>query len=243
MSIVSLARTVIEPLLSLVYPPHCANCGGDVACGEHLCEPCRNRARRIVPPFCSTCSQPFDGAIDGTFICANCEQRNLHFDCAVAAFRSRGVVREFIHRFKYQRQFHLRHPLVDWLAAGLDDPRMKSQPIDAFVPVPLHPARQREREFNQAGVIASLVGRRIGIPVADCLRRIRYTTTQTRFDRIERMENLRNAFELRHSADVRNKHLVLVDDVLTTGATVDECARVLRKAGTASIRVITVARG
>lgn len=243
MSILTLARIAIEPLLSLVYPPHCAQCDGDVACGEHLCEPCRNRAKRIRPPFCQTCSQPFDGAIEGTFTCANCEQRKLHFDCAVAAYRSRGVVRELIHRFKYQRQFHLRHPLADWLAAGLEDSRMRAHPFDAFVPVPLHPARQREREFNQAEVLASLVGARIGVPVANCLIRIRYTTTQTRFDRVERMENLRNAFETRKNSDVRDKHLVLVDDVLTTGATVDECARILRKAGAASIRVITVARG
>ncbi|MEA3187566.1 MAG: hypothetical protein QOD99_1396, partial [Chthoniobacter sp.] len=116
-------------------------------------------------------------------------------------------------------------------------------PVDALVPVPLHHRRFREREFNQALALAQLAGAHAHLPVADCLRRIRYTTTQTRFDRFERMENLRNAFELRHNSHVRGQHLVLVDDVFTTGSTVDECARVLMKGGAASVRAITVARG
>jgi len=198
---------------------------------------------RIERPRCDTCSQPFDGSIDGTFTCANCLDRHYHFDCAVSAFRSRGIVRNMIHRFKYHREFRLRHPLADWLEASLQDGRITSGPFDCFVPVPLHPSRQREREFNQAEVLARILAKRTGYPVLDCLRRVRNTTTQTRFDRNERMENLRNAFDLRKNTSVQGKHLLLIDDVLTTGSTVDECSRVLRKAGAASVRVITVARG
>ncbi len=125
----------------------------------------------------------------------------------------------------------------------LDDARITAIPVEAFVPVPLHKLREREREFNQAAVLAELVAARAGVPILHCLERVRYTTTQTRHDRSERMENLRNAFELSESGDVSGRHLVLVDDVLTTGSTVDECARVLMNAGAASIRAITVARG
>ena len=173
----------------------------------------------------------------------NCADRTLHFDCAVARYLSRGVVREFVHRFKYDRHFYLRHPLTDWLAETLDDERIRAQPIDALVPVPLHSARFREREFNQADVLAELLAARTGTPLLRALDRIRYTTTQTRLDRHERMENLRNAFRVRHTSAVQNRHLVLVDDIFTTGSTVDECARVLRAAGAASVRVVTVARG
>ena len=209
----------------------------------HLCPTCAAQAIRIKAPFCRQCSQPFDGAIEGEFVCHQCGQRKVHFDCAVARFRSRGVVREFIHRFKYERQYYLRLPLAAWLAETLEDERLSSHPFEALVPVPLHIARFREREFNQAEVLARLLSKRAGKPVLRALRRVRYTSTQTRLDRDQRMENLRNAFRVRHASLVQSRHLILVDDVFTTGSTVEECARVLRQAGAASVRVVTVARG
>ena len=243
MKIGTTLRRAGEALVSLLYPPHCANCGADTDGGVHLCAACAGQAKKIVAPFCRRCSEPFDGDISSEFTCANCADRTLHFDCAVARYLSRGVVREFVHRFKYDRHFYLRLPLTDWLAETLDDERIRAQPIDALVPVPLHSARFREREFNQADVLAELLGKRAGLPVLRALDRIRYTTTQTRLDRHERMENLRNAFRVRDTPAVQNRHLVLVDDIFTTGSTVDECARVLRAAGAASVRVVTVARG
>ena len=230
-------------LLSLFYPPHCAACGVNTGSGVHLCEVCAATVTRIESPFCRVCSQPFYGAITGEFTCSNCADRRFHFDCAVTRFMSRDVVREFIHRFKYEREFYLRHPLADWAAEALEDARLGAPAFDFLVPVPLHAARQREREFNQAEAIAKLLAKRNGVPVYEALQRVRYTTTQTRLDRSERMENLRGAFRVRHPARVLRRHILLVDDIFTTGSTVDECARVLRKAGAASVRAITVARG
>ncbi len=238
-----IAQRAGDALLSLFFPPHCASCGAETERGRHVCEGCAGKTRRIEPPFCQRCSEPFDGAIDGEFQCANCGDRELHFDCAVAPYLSRGVVREFIHRFKYDHERFLRQPLAAWLADALSDPRLAGHPIDAIVPVPLHPTRFRERGFNQAMLLAELLSERAAVPLLDALQRTRYTTTQTRLDRQERMENLRNAFRVRHSAAVQNRHLLLVDDVFTTGSTVDECARVLRLAGASSVRVATVARG
>ena len=243
MKIATTLKRAGEALASLIFPPHCANCGADTVGGVQLCAACAGLAKKIVAPFCQRCSQPFDGAIVGAFTCANCLGRTLHFDCAVACYLSRGVVREFVHRFKYDRHFYLRHPLAEWLAETFDDERIRAQPIATLVPVPLHSARFREREFNQADVLAEMLARRTGTPLLRALQRIRYTTTQTRLDRHERMENLHNAFRVRHNANVQNRHLVLVDDIFTTGSTVDECARVLRAAGAASVRVVTVARG
>jgi ComF family protein len=239
----ALIKKTIEPLLSLLYPPHCAICATDTPAGEHLCAACKNKARKIAAPFCEICSMQFSGAIETKFSCANCADREFHFTHAVSSYRAVGVVREIVHRFKYGGEFHLRHPLAGWLADTLADERMRAQRIDCLVPVPLHARRFREREFNQAEVLARLLAVRAGIAVRDCLLRTRYTTTQTRFDRHERIENLRKAFAMRDNADVRDMHAVLVDDVLTTGSTLDECARVLRKAGAASVRAITVARG
>ena len=237
-----LLRSAGVAVLDLLYPPHCAICLCKTRAGEHLCAACRKDAPVLRAPLCSICSASFSGQIDGSFVCPNCRARRFRFTCAVARYQSRGVVRELVHRFKYNGKVYLRHVLGDWLAETLDDPRLQSPSCDRIVPVPLHPTRQRERGFNQALILAEGLARRSGIPLADCIKRTRYTTTQTIFDREARMENLRGAFQMRQSVDVRNLHLLLIDDVLTTGSTVDECARVLRDAGAASVRVATVAR-
>jgi ComF family protein len=243
MSIATTARRFFSALGTLCFPPFCAACRIATEPGIHLCDECAGGAKRIEAPFCECCSQPFDGAITQQFTCSNCADREVHFECAVAAYLSRGVVRDFIHAFKYNGHLHLRRPLADWLAQTLDDPRISSRPFDAFVPVPLHHIRFREREFNQAAELATLVSQRSRIPVLHALKRTRYTSTQTKLDRAERMENLRGAFRVRHNARVKERHFVLVDDVFTTGSTVEECSRVLLRAGAASVRVITVARG
>jgi competence protein ComFC len=242
LAVLSGLRRAGEALTSLLYPPHCANCQADTLAGSHLCAECAAGAPRVREPFCQQCSQPFSGAITSEFVCSNCAGRDFHFLCAVSRYRGKGVVKEFIHRFKYNRHFYLRHQLADWMAEALDDPRLQAPPIDFIVPVPLHKARLREREFNQAEVLARLLGRRAGLPVKVCLRRNRYTTTQTRLDRQARMENLRGAFCVRHTPTVTDRHLLLIDDVLTTGSTVEECARILLEAGAASVRVLTAAR-
>jgi ComF family protein len=129
-----------------------------------------------------------------------------------------------------------------WLFAALDDERLRGRQFDIIVPVPLHPARQRERGFNQAALLADLLSVRIAIRRRSLLERIRYTTTQTAFDRAERMENLHNAFRLRKNMDVRGLRVLLVDDVLTTGSTLSECARVLKRGGATSVHAAMAAR-
>jgi competence protein ComFC len=230
-------------LVSLFYPPFCAVCAGAIEPGETLCASCVEKAPRIRPPFCAKCSQPFAGDITGSFTCANCADRELHFEAAVSAYRSRGVVREVIHSFKYNRQIHLRHLLGRWLAESLDDARLAGRRFDLIVPVPLHAARRRERGFNQAELLAAALHRISRLPIENALQRTRYTTTQTQFDRSERMENLRGAFRLRRRDNVQDLRVLLVDDVLTTGSTLSECASVLRKAGAVSVHAATVARG
>src|SRR6266496_5229848 len=98
----------LRAIASLLYPPVCTICGANVRAGKYLCSHCESKTIRIVAPFCQTCSEPFEGAITGAFTCANCAHRTIHFDAAVAAYRSRGIVRELIHDFKYRRQIYLR---------------------------------------------------------------------------------------------------------------------------------------
>ena len=232
----------IGGIASLLYPPVCTICGANVRAGEYLCDQCETKAVRIVAPFCQKCSEPFDGAITGTFTCANCAHRAIHFDAAVAAYRSHGIIRQIVHDFKYGRQIYLRHLMARWLYAALDDERLRGRRFDIIIPVPLHLTRQRERGFNQATLLAELLSAEIQIQCKPALERIRYTTTQTVLDRAGRMENLHNAFRLRKNTNVRGLRVLLIDDVLTTGSTLSECARVLKGAGAISVYAATAAR-
>jgi ComF family protein len=233
---------LFQATVSLLYPATCTICGKNLRTGKYLCDACETNAMRIVAPFCDKCSEPFEGSITSAFTCANCAHRTIYFDAAVAAYRARGIVREIIHEFKYARQMHLRHLVGRWLCVALDDERLRDVSFDLIVPVPLHPARQRERGFNQASLLADSLSTETSLPSRPVLERIRYTTTQTALDRSERMENLHNAFRLRKNANVRGLRVLLIDDVLTTGSTLSECARVLKRAGALSVHAATAAR-
>lgn len=235
----------LEPLravASLFYPALCVVCHAAVTRGDYICRDCLDKAPRIMSPFCAKCSEPFSGAIEREFTCGNCAHRALAFDAAVSAYRSRGVVRFVILQLKYNRQLHLRHPIADWLHEAMNDARVSERRFDLIIPVPLHPARFRERGFNQAEVLAKILAQKISVPLGRALDRIRYTTTQTAFARTDRMENLRGAFRLRKNIDVRGLQVLLVDDILTTGSTLSECALVLRQAGAQSAYAVTAAR-
>lgn len=233
---------ILEPLGSLFFPAHCAGCGCSVPEQDHLCHACEEGIERIRPPRCEVCSQPYDG-MTPVFTCPNCSGEEFSFECAVAVVRSRGVVRDMIHRLKYGREMWLGRTLASWMHEGLSDPRLASWSPDALVPVPLHPRRLREREFNQSELLAEELARLGKIRIFSPLKRIRYTTTQTKLDRKHRRQNLRDAFILSKNADVTNMNLLLVDDVLTTGSTLDACASVLQEAGARSVRSLTAARG
>src|SRR5436190_13409122 len=158
------APDFIRGLASLVYPPSCTICSASVGPHDYLCADCETKVSRIVPPFCAKCSEPFDGAITTTFSCANCAHRRLYFEAAVSAYRARGIVRHVILNFKYGRQIHLRHLVARWLVRALDDERLRERQFDAIVPVPLHPARQRERGFNQAELLAEWLSDHLSLP-------------------------------------------------------------------------------
>lgn len=238
----SLLANAAEPLATLVYPSACLVCAAPADSGATLCDDCAARAPKLRAPFCERCSEAFTGAMQQEFTCANCANRELHFEAAVSAYRSRGIVRKIVHEFKYNRQRHLRHLIGDWLVAALDDLRLRGRHFDLLVPVPLHPTRQRERGFNQAQLLAETLSAHVGIRLREPLRRIGYTTTQTAYDRAERIENLRGAFQVRGGESVRGLRVLLIDDVLTTGSTLSECARVLKRAGAISVYAATAAR-
>lgn len=205
-----------------------------------ICPECLKGIRSPPEQRCPVCSHPMEGML----MCPNCEGRRWSLSVIVPACRYGGLVRELIQRFKYGRDQSLTRPLGHLLIRALDDPRLRGKAFDAVVPVPLHPLRAREREFNQAELLARFLGKRLGIPVADLLRRTRMTAPQAGFDRDARMRNLRGAFAIGGRRKLPpDALLLLVDDVSTTGSTLDACAAVLMEEGASEVCAVTVARG
>jgi competence protein ComFC len=167
----------------------------------------------------------------------------FHFRSARAAVKAQGVVLEAIHRYKYQRAYWFEGFLAELLIREAA-PILRREQWDFIVPIPLHPLKQREREFNQAERLAARLSAAIRVPVnRRLLRRTAPTRTQTLLSRTERLANVRRAFAMRRRARLDGQRIVLVDDVFTTGATASACARVLRRAGAGEVCVWTVARG
>ncbi len=238
----------LEAVLGFFYPPVCQLCGEHRAgpAQGYVCGRCwsgRDGVRFLRPPWCEQCGLPFAGEITGPFECSNCRGVEWHFQSARASVAATGIVLEVIHRYKYARAGWFEPFLADLLVRAAR-PALAEGGWTAVVPVPLHPLREREREFNQAARLARHLGRALGLPVqTGWVRRVRFTPTQTRLDRAARAANMRHAFAPVPGACCAGARVVLVDDVLTTGATTNSCARALRAAGAAAVCVWTVARG
>lgn len=247
MTIPASATQLLRAGLDLLYPAVCQICNEErVTPGEgFVCTDCRDKVRFIEPPFCQRCGLPFQGDLTTPFECSNCVDLEFDFSSARSAVQTGKVILDVIHRFKYHRALWFE-PFLAEVFLQEAAPVLRSGNWDYIVPVPLHPAKKREREFNQAEHMAGHLSRATGIPVnTHLLRRIRPTETQTHLTRAMRADNVRSAFALRdgQSGIVTGKRFVLVDDVFTTGATTNACASVLRKARAAEVCVWTVARG
>jgi ComF family protein len=237
----------VDAALALIYPNRCQFCDVEraTAAEGYVCTRCWSRPgglQFIVPPFCSRCGLPFEGDITTVFECSNCREVEWHIEHARAAVAAKGLVREVIHRYKYQRALWFEPFLADLL---IRQARMQlpSSEWDLIVPVPLHAVKQREREFNQAERLARRLSQATGISVnARLLRRVLPTRTQTQLSRTERAANVRRAFRFT-GEPLHGERVVIVDDVLTTGATTNACAGLLREHGAAKVCVWTVARG
>ena len=240
----SLLRRGIEGVRTLFYPPHCSACACRLdelqsldAEEVTLCLQCRSQ---ILPPpghRCNVCSHPMQGML----VCPNCDGTKWYLNAIVSGCRYEGLASELIQRFKYGRDQCLMRPLGDLLLSALGDTRFKGRKFDAIVPVPLHSLREREREFNQAALLASRLAKRTSIPMLSLLRRTRATVPQAGFDRIHRLGNLEGVFSIKGAVE-EGAEILLVDDVTTTGTTLNACAKVLTDAGAGVVCAVTVAR-
>lgn len=236
-------------MLDWLYPCVCAICGAGLAGGRALCAGCDADLPRLAQPFCGTCGEAFDGRIDGDFACPNCHKLKFSFEFARSSTVRDERTLEMVHRLKYSREIHLARELGRLAYESFSDPRL-APALDGgwpLVPVPLHRKRQQNRHFNQAEEISRVLAHHTGLPVINGLKRTRSTETQTQLTRAQRLENLRGAFSLtgngRRWLEESTAGAILVDDVFTTGSTVDECAKILRRAGFQRVFVVTVMRG
>lgn len=245
MSLLASLKSVSDTAFGFVYPNVCQICGAQRATADegYVCSRCWEQVRFIKPPFCERCGLPFQGSLTTSFECTNCREMELHFRSARSAVSATGVVLEVIHRYKYKRALWFEPFLADLLLREAL-PELRREKWDWIVPVPLHPAKKRQREFNQAERLGALLGESAGIPMnAKLLKRVAATATQTKLTRQQRAENMRNAFALDSPQKLNGERIVVFDDVFTTGATTNACAGVLLAAGAAEICVWTVARG
>lgn len=240
MSVHSVVAETWEGLLDLVFPPKCLVCG---AYGSaDLCDVCRTGFAPVSPPICERCGV---GVALTESLCPPCSDGpGWSFAAARAAGHFSGPLRQAILRLKYGDKRRMAAPLGrylgEYLSANLPGP---DRP-DMLIPVPLHRTRLRDRGFNQSSLIAQKVGNILDIPIVDTvLSRTRHTRPQAELHAAERALNVRDAFAATESPLIRRATVLLIDDVLTTLHTVDECARVLVDAGAAKVYVAAVARG
>jgi len=219
--------------LDLLFPQHCVGCGKE---GLFLCYSCRQSLSRIMPPLCPRCGRPQPSGI----LCPGCVSWQAEIDGIRSPFRFDGVIRQAIHQLKYQNLRALVAPLAKLLQDYLSTNPL---PAEVLVPVPLHPKRLRERGYNQSSLLARELSKLINLPVVDdCLNRQRHAPPQARTSTVEeRRSNIAGAFACRDYR-LRDKQVLLIDDVSTSGATLDACAAALKASGTTSVWGLVMAR-
>jgi len=239
-------QTAWRDTLDVVFPRTCVHCDGVVEGGRlrHLCPACDRSLYVVAAPHCSTCGHPFHGETDTNRICPHCELLVPEFGEGRTAVLLKGPGRALVHALKYHHGLHVLEDIEVIMAAA---PGYADFVLGAvLVPVPLHPRKLRERGYNQSRLLAECAAKAAGgpVPVAEVLRRVVDTASQTYFDRATRHQNLKNAFALASEAVINpGQRYLIVDDVFTTGSTLNACATVLRRAGGLSIDVLTFGHG
>lgn len=239
-----LLREGLEGALDLIYPPVCQVCHAQEAHAPagYVCAACAAQVRLITLPYCKRCGAPFAGEAANIDSCRNCHSVELHYAHARSAANHTGPLLQVIHQFKYA-QARWFSPFLQRLLIENAFAALPPEMWDGVVPVPLHPLKERERGFNQSESLATALATALRVPLLTrLLRRVRYTETQAGLPRRERVKNVANAFRLCGRSSPSGKRLILVDDVMTTGATLNACAKVLRTGGATHIVALSVAR-
>lgn len=234
-------KPLLRWLLDSVLPPSCLVCAEPVAADGQFCLRCFKNVNFISPPFCACCGVPFgfQQSGDAGLLCSACKAAPPAYELARAAIKYDETARRMILPFKYGDRAEAAPNLAKVMSrAGAE----LLQAADILVPVPLHPARLRQRRYNQAALLASALARQAGKQVAlEALVRARPTKPLEGMDAFARREELAGAITLRDGTEMQGRRVLLIDDVMTTGTTAHQCALALRQGGAARVDVLTIA--
>ncbi|MFA5259981.1 MAG: ComF family protein [Candidatus Omnitrophota bacterium] len=236
-------RHLYPALLDLLFPPTCILCREALSPSSRQFQLCGNCQEQVIPnrpPFCKRCSCPVTA--DTGPLCLTCQRTTYHFDQAWACCPYNHSLKKLLHLFKYHQKTALRFFFANWMLAFLETYRISLAAFDFIVPVPLHPARLRERGYNQSALLAQELCRQEQHPLSiNCLLRVRNTKSQTTLRQKERWTNIQSAFTIKYPFMFKHKNILIVDDLFTTGATTSEVALVLKQAGARHVAVLTLA--
>jgi len=230
-----IARAFCSGALDLVYPPHCLVCG-EPGC-DYLCAACTEEITCVEAPYCRKCGIPCE-----SFYCEACLDREFAFERACSAGLFEGVLREAIHALKYDLRIVMAQPLAELMARSFPDTRLGAK-VDLVIAVPIHRKRMMERGFNQSAELSRIFCKRVSLPLeSGVLYKSRETRHQVDLPHDLRAINVAGAFSVRKAENIMGRKVLLIDDVFTTGSTLNEVAKTLRSAGAGAVYAYTLAR-
>ncbi len=238
-------KNLIHGLIDIIYPKICHACKNKITVAsieEVICIECWAKIKKNKPPFCYSCGRNLNVKKSVKNICLDCIKKDMVFDRAFSPCLYEGVIKELIHAFKYKKNDYLGAVLAKLMVEFIKEYNLPIQFMDIIIPLPLHKAKLREREFNQACILSNYIGIEFNKPVlTDKLLRNKNTKTQTELSDNERFSNVKGCFGIPQENGVKGKNILLVDDVLTTGATASEASLTLKNAGANIVYALTLA--
>lgn len=235
-------KELFKVYLDLIFPPLCAGCKDkDI---NFLCEKCKEKINFIKDNFCAKCGGVAEGKIISGATCGKCKIEEKYFTISRSVARYSDVLKDIIHKFKYNKKKYLAKPLSNLMIDYLrNDSSIDIKNIDIIIPVPLHKKRLQERGFNQSELLGKCLSEDFKIELAsDVLFRTKNTVPQFNLSPFQRAENIKGAFEVKNQNIIKDKNILLLDDIYTTGSTLQEASKSLKKAKTKNIYCLTLAR-
>jgi len=240
-----LVYTIVDAVLDFIYPRniYCLLCEKPIKTDDEysLCDECRGKIEWIKKPICDVCGKPLDENYDNES-CVDCLNNSHMFTKGLSSIVYNGNIKRVVHNFKYHNKRYIGYHMAEIITDTLR--QNKIDYIDYIVPVPMHKNKKRQRGFNQSSIIAKYIARNMDLNFNDKnLIKIRDTSEQNKLNKKERFENLKGAFHLNSTDLFREKEILLVDDIYTTGNTVDACCEALNKANPKAIYIASFATG
>ncbi|MBM3248873.1 MAG: ComF family protein [Candidatus Omnitrophica bacterium] len=241
-----MSNSLANAVLDLVYPNNCINCKTAILDKDYefsLCQDCWQSIENNLPPFCSKCGlhlEDIDTRID---LCKDCQKRELYFDKAFSVFAFEGMAKELIHKFKYSNKTMLAKVFAKMIFDFAMNFNIPLDSYDIMLPVPLHSTRLREREYNQCEILARQLQKFFPLELSTKdVKRIKNTKSQITLDKASRWKNVEGVFKTTNEYAFKDKSVLVVDDLMTTGSTASELAKTLKDSGAKTVSVLTIAK-